>query len=45
MHTGSSADVVEGEVSDTLVELQEEGQRLSNSSSGTENGDLGVLFP
>lgn len=45
MHTGSSADVVEGEVRDTLVELQEEGQRLSNSSGGTENGDLGVLFP
>jgi hypothetical protein len=41
--TGSSTDVVEGEVGDPLVELQQKGQRLSDTTSGTENGDLGVL--
>lgn len=43
-HTGATTDVVEGEVGDTLVELEEERQRLSNSTSGTEDGDLGVLY-
>jgi hypothetical protein len=41
--TGSSTDVVEGEVRDPLVELQEKRQRLSDTTSSTEDGDLGVL--
>jgi hypothetical protein len=42
-HTGSTADIVEGELRNTGVELQEQGQRLANTTGGTENGDLGGL--
>lgn len=42
-HTGSQADVVQGKLSDSWVELQEQGQRLANATSGTEDGDLGQL--
>lgn len=41
--TWSSTDIVESELSNTRVELEEEGQRLANSTGGTENGDLGEL--
>jgi hypothetical protein len=42
--TGSKTDVVEGELADSWVELQEQRQRLTDTTSGTENGDLGVLM-
>jgi hypothetical protein len=42
--TGSKTDVVEGELADSWVELQEQRQRLTDTTSGTENGDLGVLI-
>lgn len=41
--TRSTADVVEGEVSDKGVELHEQGQGLANATGGTENGNLGSL--
>lgn len=41
--TGSAADVVEGEVGDTGVQLHEQGERLADTTGGTENGDLGEL--
>lgn len=41
--TRSTADVVEGEVSDKGVLLHEQGQRLANATGGTENGNLGGL--
>lgn len=41
--TGATLDVVQGELSDTGVELEEEGQRLANPTAGTEDGDLGGL--
>jgi hypothetical protein len=44
-YTGATTDIVEGEVRDTLVELEKERQRLSNSAGCAEDGDLGVLFP
>jgi hypothetical protein len=42
-HTGSSTDIVEGEVGNLGVELQEEGERLANTTGGTEDGNLGEL--
>lgn len=42
-HTGSTTDVVEGKLSDSGVELQEKRQRLANTTTGTEDGDLGGL--
>lgn len=42
--TWSSTDVVESELRDAWVELEEEGEWLSDSTSGTENGDLGELY-
>jgi hypothetical protein len=41
--TGRKADVVERELADSGVELQEQRQRLSDTSGGTEDGDLGRL--
>jgi hypothetical protein len=41
--TGSQADIVERQLGDPWVELQEKRQRLANTSSGTENGNLGRL--
>ena len=43
MLTGSAADVVEGEVSDTGVQLHQQGERLTNATRGTEDCDLGEL--
>ena len=42
--TGCALDIEKGELADTRVELQEEGQRLSNTTGGTENGNLGGLI-
>jgi hypothetical protein len=42
-HTGSTTDIVESELTDSGVELQEKRQRLANTTTGTENGDLGGL--
>ncbi len=42
--TWASADVVESELSDAGVKLEEEGERLSNATSGTEDSDLRELF-
>jgi hypothetical protein len=41
--TGSTTDIVEGELSDTGVELHQQRQRLANATAGTEDGDLGGL--
>ena len=41
--TGSSADIVEGKLSYSGVELEEEGERLANATGSTEDGDLGKL--
>jgi len=41
--TWSSTDIVEGKLRNTGVELEEEGQWLSNSTGSTEDGDLGEL--
>ena len=41
--TGGEADVVEGELANARVELEEEGERLANTTGGTEDGDLGGL--
>jgi hypothetical protein len=42
-HTGSATDVVESKLSNSGVELEEERQRLSNTTGGAENGNLGEL--
>ena len=42
--TGSATDIVESELSDTGVELQEKRQRLTNTTTSTENGNLGGLY-
>jgi hypothetical protein len=41
--TWSSTDIVESKLRNTGVELEEEGQWLSNSTGSTEDGDLGEL--
>jgi hypothetical protein len=38
--TGSKTDVVEGKLGNPWVELQEQGQWLTDTTGGTENGDL-----
>lgn len=38
--TGGSSQIVEGKTSDILVELKEEGKGLTNTTGGTENGNL-----
>lgn len=43
-HTRATLDIVEGELSNTGVELQEEGEGLANATTSTENGDLGGLY-
>ena len=43
-NAGGTANVVEGELSDAGVELEEERQRLSDSTAGTEDGNLGELL-
>ena len=42
-NAGGAANVEEGELSDTGVELEEERQRLSDSSTSTKDGNLGEL--
>lgn len=42
--TWASTDVVESELGDAGVELEEERERLSNATGGTEDGDLRELF-
>jgi hypothetical protein len=42
-NAGGAANIEEGELSDTGVELKEERQRLSDSTAGTEDGNLGEL--
>jgi hypothetical protein len=41
--TGRKADVVEGELANPGVELEEERERLADTTGGTEDGDLGGL--
>ncbi len=41
--TGRKADVVEGELANPGVELEQERERLANTTGGTEDGDLGGL--
>lgn len=41
--TGGEADVVEGELANARVELEEQGERLADTTGGTEDGDLGGL--
>lgn len=43
-NTGCHADIVEGELADTWVELQEKGERLTDTTGGTEDDDLGELL-
>lgn len=42
-HTGSKADIVEGQLGNPGVKLEEQRQWLSNTAGSAENGDLGVL--
>jgi hypothetical protein len=42
-HTRRETDIVEAEFGDARVELQEEGQRLSNATCCTEDDDFGRL--
>lgn len=42
-HTGSTTDIIEGELRDTGVELQQQRQRLANATGSTEDSDLGGL--
>lgn len=42
-HTRGTADVVESKIRDTLVELEKERERLSDTAGSTKDGDLGVL--
>ena len=42
-NAGGATDIEERELSDARVELEEEGQRLADSATGTEDGNLGKL--
>ena len=41
--TGSALDIVQRELGHARVELEEERQRLADTTAGTEDGDLGCL--
>jgi hypothetical protein len=41
--TRATSDVIEGELGDARVELEEEGERLADTTAGTENDNLGEL--
>ena len=41
--TRTEFDIIEGQLADTRVELHQQGQRLTDTTSGTENGNLGGL--
>lgn len=43
MLTRSHADIVQGKLSHSRVELEQQGQRLANATSSTEDGHLGQL--
>ena len=43
-NAGGATDIEERELSDAKVELEEEGQRLADSATGTEDGNLGKLY-
>jgi hypothetical protein len=43
-NAGGATDIEERELSDARVELEEEGQRLADSTAGTEDGNLGKLY-
>lgn len=42
-NTWAALDVVKCKLSDSWVELEEEGQRLADTTTGTEDDDLGEL--
>ena len=42
--TRATSDVIEGELGDARVELEEEGERLADTTAGTEDDNLGELF-
>lgn len=42
--TWTTLDIVEGKLANAWVELEEEGQRLANSTTRAEDDDLGELF-
>lgn len=44
LRTGSATDIVESEVSDAGVHLEEKRERLADTTSSTENGNLGKLY-
>jgi hypothetical protein len=41
--TRTTSDVVQGELGDARVELEEEGERLTDTTTGTEDDNLGEL--
>lgn len=41
--TGCAADIVESELGNSWVELEEEGEGLTDTTSSTEDSDTGVL--
>jgi hypothetical protein len=41
--TRTASDVVKGELGDARVELEEEGERLTDTTAGTEDDNLGEL--
>ena len=41
--TWGHADIIEGELADPWVQLQQQRERLTDTTGGTEDGDLGVL--
>jgi hypothetical protein len=43
-NAGGATDIEERELSDARVELEEEGQRLADSATGTKDGNLGKLY-
>lgn len=43
MLTRSHADIVQGKLGHSRVELEQQGQRLANATSSTEDGHLGQL--
>lgn len=43
-NAGGATDIEERELSDARVELEEEGQRLADSATGAEDGNLGKLY-
>lgn len=42
--TWAALDVVEGKLADAGVQLEEERQRLADTTAGTEDGDFGGLL-